>query len=558
MAADGSSRMLAYTLAGLLGASHITLKVFSAPILGLGLDYLFVILGQLSCSLLIDTFGLLGVPKSTVTPLRTMAIVLSLVGAIVMMAGGDGAWVGGAGGGAGDGANVSRVRVEGGGHGRFLTSGVDWTLMGGVENIVNGLERITGLDIDQDGDVGLNGHCGNGDPQPPCTALTSAASGGRRLLALTNDNTGAVDAALVPHPRERPRWLDTALAPFMFDALGDDDEDAIGTKQHSIHLLSAAATSLASSSSAPAPAVAPTAAPTGQTSATVPNATAATAAAAAAPSSSKTASDPIDSTHGASLAAAAAATPVASTDASHRALAAFLSWIAGACHPPQAAAMHSIGRRHPDPFIVALISLGSGWVWLTLASLVCIDAAGAGSGESLRQMLGLLSWFDVLGGAAGASFLTLTILLTSRVGLNPFYVGMIAGQVISAVVVDALPHGPAKHGLLQLGLTPLRLIGVLLALFAIVLLRICPLNVDLPPPKWLDPCLHYFLGGRERKAEGSGESRAESPFISRDGFLDGSTPSKPSREPLNADEAKGDPDTDRFPRPPGASKDIIF
>lgn len=82
---------LTYATASVSGAAHITLKVVTSPVLGLGLDYLYAIIGQLCGSLLIDSFGLLGVQRVPPKPARFLAVALAFIGAaIIDMPSGDG------------------------------------------------------------------------------------------------------------------------------------------------------------------------------------------------------------------------------------------------------------------------------------------------------------------------------------------------------------------------------------------------------------------------------------------------------------------------------------
>ena len=74
-------------LAGLCGAVHVTIKVITAKQLGLTVSYIFVAVGQQTSSLLIDHFGLLGVPQRPVTRLQLACASAAVGGAVLELSG---------------------------------------------------------------------------------------------------------------------------------------------------------------------------------------------------------------------------------------------------------------------------------------------------------------------------------------------------------------------------------------------------------------------------------------------------------------------------------------
>lgn len=98
----------------------------------------------------------------------------------------------------------------------------------------------------------------------------------------------------------------------------------------------------------------------------------------------------------------------------------------------------------------SLISFAVG----TLALMVVVLFAGRGN---LRGMAGA-SWWELTGGLLGAFFVTMTIIIVPRLGTAAVMAMVIAGQLITAAVIDHFNLFGMRH----LPLTPLRLAGMLL------------------------------------------------------------------------------------------------
>lgn len=98
----------------------------------------------------------------------------------------------------------------------------------------------------------------------------------------------------------------------------------------------------------------------------------------------------------------------------------------------------------------SLISFAVG----TLALLIVVMVSGRGN---LRGMA-TASWWEMTGGFLGAFFVTLTIITVPRLGTTAVMATIIAGQLITAALLDHF----GLFGLRHLPLTPLRLVGMLL------------------------------------------------------------------------------------------------
>jgi transporter family-2 protein len=65
---------------GLLGALFIATGILMVPRLGAATTLVLIVVGQMVCSLLVDHFGVLGVPQHDASPLRLAGAALLVVG----------------------------------------------------------------------------------------------------------------------------------------------------------------------------------------------------------------------------------------------------------------------------------------------------------------------------------------------------------------------------------------------------------------------------------------------------------------------------------------------
>jgi len=71
-------------IGGLLGAFFVTAAVMLVPRLGVAMTFSLIIAGQMLVTLVIDHFGLLGVPEKAVTFERVAGIVLIAAGVVLI------------------------------------------------------------------------------------------------------------------------------------------------------------------------------------------------------------------------------------------------------------------------------------------------------------------------------------------------------------------------------------------------------------------------------------------------------------------------------------------
>jgi len=101
-------------------------------------------------------------------------------------------------------------------------------------------------------------------------------------------------------------------------------------------------------------------------------------------------------------------------------------------------------------FESSMVSFGVG----TLALMAVVMLAGRGDLRGLATV----SWWELTGGLLGAFFVTLTIICVPRLGTTAVMATIIAGQLVSGVLLDHF----GLFGLRQLPLTPMRLAGMVL------------------------------------------------------------------------------------------------
>jgi transporter family-2 protein len=71
-------------IGGLLGATFIATGILMVPRLGAATTLALVVVGQMLCSILMDHFGVLGVPQHAATPLRLAGAALLILGVVMI------------------------------------------------------------------------------------------------------------------------------------------------------------------------------------------------------------------------------------------------------------------------------------------------------------------------------------------------------------------------------------------------------------------------------------------------------------------------------------------
>ena len=179
-----------------------------------------------------------------------------------------------------------------------------------------------------------------------------------------------------------------------------------------------------------------------------------------------------------------------------------------------------LGQKLDDGFVAAIISFGSGFVILAIASLFWRPGR-RGMGRVITAVLTRsIPWWYVVGGAAGAFFVLSQSLVVGLVGVALFSVGVVAGQTVSSLLID-------RRGLGTMSAKPVtwqRLVGAILAVLAVVLAASTELRGDLPFWVLLIPFVAGLGGGWQAAVNGQVRAVAGSVFTATFGnFLVGAT-----------------------------------
>ncbi|MFQ6573254.1 DMT family transporter [Pseudomonas sp. UM16] len=127
-----------------------------------------------------------------------------------------------------------------------------------------------------------------------------------------------------------------------------------------------------------------------------------------------------------------------------------IALLAGAAVPFQAGSNAALGRLLGHPLWATLVSLAVS-VLMVIPALLILRAP-------LPQVAALTQapWWAWLGGVAGVAYITAALMLTPRLGAAGFIVCVIAGQVVSSLLIDQW----GLMGLTQRPVNGLRLAGV--------------------------------------------------------------------------------------------------
>jgi len=155
---------------------------------------------------------------------------------------------------------------------------------------------------------------------------------------------------------------------------------------------------------------------------------------------------------------------------------------------------HQLG----DPFVTAFLSFASALV------LVAIAVASVPSGrrglmtivDAVRS--GAMPWWYLLGGVGGALFVLTASVVVALVGVALFTVGVVAGQILSSLLID-------RTGMGSMAATPFtlpRLLGAALAMVAVVVTVAGRLQADVPLWVLIAPFVAGILAGAQQATNG--------------------------------------------------------
>ncbi len=144
------------------------------------------------------------------------------------------------------------------------------------------------------------------------------------------------------------------------------------------------------------------------------------------------------------------------------ALAVLVAVSCGAGMAGQARVNGELSRSLDNGVLAALISFSIGLIVVTIA-LVFSRASQRGLVTVFREIrAGSIPWYFTIGGTAGAFLVLSQGLVAAVLGVALFSIGVVAGQTLSALVID-------RRGLGSMAarpITALRIVGAVLALIA--------------------------------------------------------------------------------------------
>ncbi|GAB3184091.1 DMT family transporter [Nesterenkonia halophila] len=186
-------------------------------------------------------------------------------------------------------------------------------------------------------------------------------------------------------------------------------------------------------------------------------------------------------------------TPVRDAGQSRTAWILFLvmSLVAGAAIPSQGRINSALAAETADPFLAALISFAVGLVLMLV--IVAATPRGRATMRRVRPALaaGEVRWWYLLAGCLGG-YLVLTQSLTiGMIGVAVFTVAVVTGQTLGGMLWDRVGLGPGGRK----RLSPLRMIGAILTVLAVLWTVSPQLGADHGGPEWLLLVILPLLAG---------------------------------------------------------------
>jgi transporter family-2 protein len=157
-----------------------------------------------------------------------------------------------------------------------------------------------------------------------------------------------------------------------------------------------------------------------------------------------------------------------------------------------------LSHQLDDPFVAAFLSFASALVLVTVAVLV------TRSGRlGLRTLIaatrsGSMPWWYLLGGIGGALFVLTATVVVALVGVALFTVGVVAGQILSSLLIDRTGMGTMAAKPFTLP----RLLGAALAMVAVAITVSGKLQTDVPLWVLVAPFVAGILAGVQQATNG--------------------------------------------------------
>ena len=178
--------------------------------------------------------------------------------------------------------------------------------------------------------------------------------------------------------------------------------------------------------------------------------------------------------------------------------AAAVAFLSGMLVAVQSRINGELSHQLDDPFVTAFISFASGLVVVAVA----VAVAPTGRRGLLRIVEAIRSrrmpWWYTLGGIGGALFVLSASVVVVLVGVALFTVGVVAGQILSSLLIDRTGMGSMAAKPFSLP----RLLGAVLAMVAVIIAVWGQAQTDVPLWVLLAPFVAGILGGVQQATNG--------------------------------------------------------
>ncbi len=157
-----------------------------------------------------------------------------------------------------------------------------------------------------------------------------------------------------------------------------------------------------------------------------------------------------------------------------------------------------LSRQLDDPFVTAFFSFASGLVVIAIA--VALAPAGRRGVRTIVDAVrsGRMPWWYTLGGVGGALFVLSASVVVALVGVALFTIGVVAGQILSSLLIDRTGMGSMAAKPFSLP----RLLGALLAMVAVIIAVSGQVQTDVPLWVLLAPFVAGILAGAQQAMNG--------------------------------------------------------
>ncbi|HEX7834383.1 MAG TPA: DMT family transporter [Pseudolysinimonas sp.] len=175
-----------------------------------------------------------------------------------------------------------------------------------------------------------------------------------------------------------------------------------------------------------------------------------------------------------------------------------VAFVSGMLVAVQSRVNGELSHRLDDPFVAAFWSFASGLIVVAIVVAV-VPTGRRGLGrlvDSLRS--GRMPWWYLLGGVCGALFVLSASIVVALIGVALFTVGVVAGQILSSLLIDRTGMGTMAPKPLSVP----RLLGALLALVAVLIAVWGQLQADVPIWALLVPFVAGILAGVQQAWNG--------------------------------------------------------